>query len=942
MVKRYGVFLSFVLISIFCLTLPASAQQACPNPPVAPSKKPNIFNQQQESDLGDIITEQFQRDVRVIDDPEVTAYLQRIGDRLTQRLPAGSPKYQFLLYDLPVANAFSLPGGNRIYVSRKLVGFIRTEDELAGLLGHELGHLVAHQGVITMTQIFKDVLGVTSVSDRADIFDKYNKLLDNARRKPDAFLETRKKEEDEQMVADHIGLFLTSAAGYNPRALIQFWDRFAETKGKTGGFLSDLFGTTKPEERRLREMQNEFSQLPGPCGPASPASSAADLAAWQAAVLGYSGLGHRESIHGVVFKRTLEPPLRGDIRHLRISPNGKYVLAQDDSSIYVLTREPFAFLFRVDAPSGYAATFSADSGTFSFYTSGLRVETWNLADQERTDIHDMVIQDGCFQTQLSPDGKYLACFARGGADLRIYAVATGLPVFERKEFYRAQTFGEALQMIFGNLTDTISNRLLTMRFSPDSRYFVASSHTEVAVAVDLTSMKPVSLPGVIKKYLTSEFVFLGTDRIIGIGSGKFNNAALVRFPSGDPIEEVTLGVQNIEAPAHGFYLLLRPIEKYSLGVMDLETKKIFMADPEAAFDIYDSVAVVAHLNGEIGLKQISTKQEIARVNLPRGPLAPLRAAALSPDMKWLALSEPSRGGVWDLSKNERTFYVRGFDGAYFAPDGSFYADFPKTDDVGRAIGQLTLATHKSVPAYKIEEKHVHQEGAILLVTKPNKKDERISDDVTLDVRDAVSGSTLWTRAFPQDAPRVFVAADSSTVALLWRLSGGSASQEIKANEEIAKRASPVKRDDTNYLIEVLDAHTGKLLGGVAVDTNKGSFTIRDVFAAGNHLAIADSENRVLVYSLNSGLQTGKAFGHAAEASGASGLLAAENEAGHVLLYDLPTMQKRDEMTFTSPIVMMKFSDDGNRLFVLTGAQTAYVFDVTPFAKKGASTAASLQ
>src|SRR5947208_1896248 len=82
---------------------------------------------------------------------DITAYLATIGGRLTRYLPLNQLKFQFFLVDLPDANAFVLPGG-RVYVSRKLVSAAQNEDELAAVIAHELGHLVAHQSAIDVTR----------------------------------------------------------------------------------------------------------------------------------------------------------------------------------------------------------------------------------------------------------------------------------------------------------------------------------------------------------------------------------------------------------------------------------------------------------------------------------------------------------------------------------------------------------------------------------------------------------------------------------------------------------------------------------------------------------------------------------------------------------------------------------------------------------------------
>jgi hypothetical protein len=334
------------------LVVPAAllrAQQGDCLPTVAlpAASDANIFSPEQETMLGEAVAEQIQKDYRVIEDPELLAFLNDMGERLNKNLPLTSLRLRFFLVDLPDANAFVLPGG-RIYVSRKLVAQAESADELAGVIGHELGHLVAHESAIDTTRLFKEVLGVTSVTDRRDIFEKYNQLIDNVRRKPGAF--RAREREKGQMAADQAGFYAVVKAGYDPTALSRFWDRVTETRGKTGGFFSDLFGSTRPEERRLREMLKAVSGLPASCVAARPASSSDEFKKWQSAVIAYTGAGRRESLHGLLAKQQLTPQLRSDIIHRRFSPDG--------TRLFVLTSKQVAYTLDVSA----AATSAAAAG----------------------------------------------------------------------------------------------------------------------------------------------------------------------------------------------------------------------------------------------------------------------------------------------------------------------------------------------------------------------------------------------------------------------------------------------------------------------------------------------------------------------------------------------------------------------------------------------------
>src|SRR5688572_25731137 len=103
--------LQLVIAALLCFGLIHSvvAQQPC-QPPALPTAAvgQNIFNADQEMDLGDAVAEHVQRDYHVIDDPEVTAYLRSIGERLTRHLPPTNLRFQFFLIDLNDVNAFTL------------------------------------------------------------------------------------------------------------------------------------------------------------------------------------------------------------------------------------------------------------------------------------------------------------------------------------------------------------------------------------------------------------------------------------------------------------------------------------------------------------------------------------------------------------------------------------------------------------------------------------------------------------------------------------------------------------------------------------------------------------------------------------------------------------------------------------------------------------------
>src|SRR5258708_1426532 len=280
------------IICVLFLAIPLLAQQDCPLPPAIQPVQAgaNIFSDQQEVDLGDAMAESVANRSHLVEDDALNAYLRSLGERLVQHLPPTHMKFRFYLIELPEVNAFSIAGG-RVYISRKIVALAQTDDELAGILAHELGHIVTHQISISMTARFREVLGVKQVGDRADVFEKFHQYVENAARKP---ARGEFEEGKTQYVADQVALYAMARAGYAPHAYVDLWDRFQQTHGKTGSWFSDLFGATKPSERRLREMLKNVSALPSGCADIPPGSRTADFAKWQAKVVSYSSQGSHE------------------------------------------------------------------------------------------------------------------------------------------------------------------------------------------------------------------------------------------------------------------------------------------------------------------------------------------------------------------------------------------------------------------------------------------------------------------------------------------------------------------------------------------------------------------------------------------------------------------------------------------------------------------------
>lgn len=900
----------------------AGQQPRCELPKTTFSNQKNIFSEEQENWLGEVLTDAFQHQYHVIYDPNLNSYLQRVGRRVLENLPPTKIQFQFHMVDLPETNAFTLPGGN-VYVTRKLIAFAKTEDELASVLAHEMGHNLTHQGAIDMTRVFKAVLGVTSITDKADIEEKFHRVLDTAAKKnPGGGSDS----ETHQLVADEMALYALALSGYDTKAFAGFWDRFAKTEGKTGGFWSDLFGTTSPESKRLREALKLEPEIPANCRVPRVAARE-DFAAWQAKVVAFHVAGRAEALHAVLSTLPLSPALRDEISYVRFSPDGKYLMAQDDAGIFLLRREPLANLFHIDAADARQAKFSADSKTISFLTTGLRIETWDIEQQTRLTAAEVSVTQECLSTDLSPDGKYLACVSlaphpswdNAKIDFGIYDVSSSAAVYERKNF-NSFPFPESIGLWLQTMEGEDTQDLFALKFSPGGRYVAVARNNDL-ITVDMNYKQPITVSPNLKGLMNKNFAFLSDERVLGMNDKNPDESALVEFPSGRLIAVVAMGRQSIEAATHGDYAMMRPIKDFAVGVVDLKKNDLFMSYKRAAFDIYDDIFVTDTPASEIQLARFTGPQVEPKglLALPKSPLSTLRAFALSRDGKYLALAERTQAAVWDLEKNQRLLHLRSIRGGYFSDDGKFYALFPTFNETKPQLVSFDLRSGgaSSVASFEKDDR-VMQFDDVLLVRHSQGK--ALTAKTVWEFHDAKTGAKLWERSFSDDIPALDEVGQA--IVLRW-----SRRERSFLGPSFDAHIAPFEEK-----IELVDTRTGALKGKLTIDTGRGSFSVKRAVVSGDTVVITDNRSRTLLYSLQSGKEIAHFFGNHPVPDAALGLLLLRNEADELQVIDLKSGIRKDRLIFPAEIAATTLVNDGKKLFVLTDDQIVYWIDLTAAAQ----------
>ncbi|HET9313187.1 MAG TPA: M48 family metalloprotease [Nitrospira sp.] len=216
------------------LTLLAVGAGACSINPVSNLPEVTLLTVEQEKKLGAEEAKKVEQEMGLLDEPALTTYVDTLGQRLAKESPRQDVPYQFHVVDMIEPNAFALPGGY-VYVTRGLLALVNTEDELAGVVGHEIGHVAARHTVQRVSRqgpfalITNLVSGVTGffVPLVGDIVGGVGNFAQSL-----VFSPYSRGQESE---ADKVGQEIAAKAGWDPVGLSDF----LTTLGREEALLAD-------------------------------------------------------------------------------------------------------------------------------------------------------------------------------------------------------------------------------------------------------------------------------------------------------------------------------------------------------------------------------------------------------------------------------------------------------------------------------------------------------------------------------------------------------------------------------------------------------------------------------------------------------------------------------------------------------------------------------
>jgi predicted Zn-dependent protease len=217
----------------------------------------NLFSLEREIGLGKQLAQEVERSSKLIDDPIVTEYVNRVGQNLVRNSDARVP-FTIKVIDSDEVNAFALPGGF-FYVNSGLILRAQEEAELAGVMAHEISHVCARHGTKNATKgelmqlatIPLMILGPAGWAGYG-IYQGLNLAI------PITFL---KFSRDAEREADFLGLQYMYKTGYDPNAYVTFFERIQADEKRRPGTIPKVFSTHPPTPDRIEAAQKEIARI---------------------------------------------------------------------------------------------------------------------------------------------------------------------------------------------------------------------------------------------------------------------------------------------------------------------------------------------------------------------------------------------------------------------------------------------------------------------------------------------------------------------------------------------------------------------------------------------------------------------------------------------------------------------------------------------------------
>jgi predicted Zn-dependent protease len=214
----------------------------------------NFYSLEKEIALGKQLAQEVERQAKIIDDPVIAEYVNRVGQNIVRNSDAKVP-FTIKVLDTEEVNAFALPGGF-FFVNSGLILKADTEAELAGVMAHEIAHVACRHGTRNATKADLIQIGTIPLIFMGG-WTGYAIRQGMGLAIPMGFLTFSRAAERE---ADHYGLQYLYKSGYDPTAFVDFFEKIETMERKKPGTISKVFSTHPMNDDRIKAAQEEIQK----------------------------------------------------------------------------------------------------------------------------------------------------------------------------------------------------------------------------------------------------------------------------------------------------------------------------------------------------------------------------------------------------------------------------------------------------------------------------------------------------------------------------------------------------------------------------------------------------------------------------------------------------------------------------------------------------------
>ena len=226
----------------------------CAVNPVTQKREIMIYSDVAEVEMGREAHTEVLQQYGKYEDPSLQRYINNVGQSIAEVSHRPTIQYQYMVVDKPFINAFALPGGF-VYITRGMLGHLNSEAELAGVLGHETGHITARHGVKRLQKAKASQLilaGVAIATESEGLVQGSSILLTAA-------LQTYSRKDEHQ--ADELGGLYAFKAGYDPKKSMEFLKTLKKMDKTTPSAVEVIFRTHPLTEDRIERVEAQSLEL---------------------------------------------------------------------------------------------------------------------------------------------------------------------------------------------------------------------------------------------------------------------------------------------------------------------------------------------------------------------------------------------------------------------------------------------------------------------------------------------------------------------------------------------------------------------------------------------------------------------------------------------------------------------------------------------------------